>query len=100
MGDGFKTDVDELANFQKTLKQAESSLDEVRKSMKDTGSSDIGTKSLDDACNVFQEHWKYGVEQIHEKAKKLNEGLEKVNQNYREVEKALAAAFTKEEGKK
>jgi uncharacterized protein YukE len=100
VGAGYKTDVDELADFQRTLKQAETALDEVRKSMREISPTSIGTKDLDEACNDFQKHWKYGVEQIHERAKKLNEGLGRVNDNYMEVEEALEAAFAKGGSKK
>ncbi|MFE1781639.1 hypothetical protein ACFW9F_03355 [Streptomyces sp. NPDC059506] len=95
MGGTFDVDVVELGNFLKTLKEAENSLDKVRTALRTTSSGEIGTKDLDSACDEFQQHWKYGAEQISDQAKKIKEGLEKTKQNYEEVEKSLEESFKK-----
>ncbi|MET9293229.1 hypothetical protein [Streptomyces sp. NPDC003077] len=99
MGNNFSVDLGELGQFMRTLEQAHSALEEVRKQMRDTSSSGIGTKDLDGACNEFQEHWKYGSEQISEQTKKLTEAVGKTRENYEEVEKGLEDAFKKAGGK-
>ncbi|MHB9757757.1 hypothetical protein ACYBSK_25560 [Streptomyces sp. BYX5S] len=95
MGDHFKTDTDELAQFMKTLNDAKTALEEVRKSLQNVAPHGIGTKDLDSACNDFQEHWKYGSEQIAEQTGKLAEGIKQTKSNYEEVETALEDGFRK-----
>ncbi|MFK8848034.1 hypothetical protein [Streptomyces sp. Ac-502] len=54
---------------------------------------------LDQACNDFQEHWKYGSEQIAEQTKELTDSVSKTKENYEEVEQALEEAFKVAAGK-
>ncbi|MEU3710181.1 hypothetical protein [Streptomyces catenulae] len=95
MGDKFSVDTGELGDFLKTLKKATESLESVRKAMNQTESDRIGTSDLDEACNHFQEHWKYGSEQLTEQTKNLREAIGKTKENYEEVEKSLEEAFKK-----
>ncbi|MEU8570150.1 type VII secretion target [Streptomyces pathocidini] len=95
MGEHFNVDTGELGHFTRTLDGARNALDEVRKSMADATPEGIGTKELDDACNEFQDHWKYGSEQIAEQAKKLAETVKQSKENYEEVERALEEGFRK-----
>ncbi|MFE1176242.1 hypothetical protein [Streptomyces sp. NPDC058773] len=99
VGEKFSVDTGELGDFMRTLKKAHESLDSVRKLMNQTNSDRMGTGELDEACNDFQEHWKYGSEQIAEQTKKLTEAVSKTKQNYEEVEQALEEAFKKAAGK-
>lgn len=93
MGDHFKTDIDQLATFTKDLRSANDSLEQVRKAMQQVRGDQIGTPELDEACDGFQERWKYGSEQIKERIDKLTEGLQKNTDSYREVEKSLEESF-------
>ncbi|MBA2944943.1 type VII secretion target [Streptomyces himalayensis] len=90
MGDRFSVDTGELGRFNKTLNEAKAALDEVRKSMQDVSAGGIGTKDLDAACNDFQEHWKYGSEQIAGQTGKLAEAVGKSKANYEETEVAAS----------
>ncbi|MEU7204331.1 hypothetical protein [Streptomyces sp. NPDC045470] len=99
MGNNFSVDTGELGDFMRTLKKAHDSLEEVRKHMNQVTSDPMGTDDLDQACNDFQEHWKYGSEQIAEQTKKLTDSVSKTKQNYEEVEQALEDAFKKAAGK-
>nr|WP_063746482.1 hypothetical protein [Streptomyces sp. SID8379] len=83
----------------KTLNDAKTALEEVRRSMQNVSSAGIGTMDLDSACNEFQEHWKYGSEQIAEQTGKLAEGIKQTKSNYQEVETALEDGFRKAAGK-
>jgi Excreted virulence factor EspC, type VII ESX diderm len=98
MGDRFSVDTGELGQFMRTLTEAHEALESVRKNMRDTTSGGIGTKDLDDACDEFQEHWKYGSEQIAEQTGKLKEAVGQTKANYEEVETALGAVFKKTGG--
>ncbi|MEU9050527.1 hypothetical protein AB0D37_08985 [Streptomyces sp. NPDC048384] len=93
MGDHFKTDIDQLAAFTKDLDGANESLEQVRTALQHVRSDQIGTAELDEACDTFQERWKYGNEQIRERIGKLTEGLQKNTDNYREVETSLEESF-------
>ncbi|MEV6173927.1 hypothetical protein AB0L99_37655 [Streptomyces sp. NPDC051954] len=93
MGDHFKTDIDQLATFTKDLQGAHDSLEQVRTALQHVRADQIGTPELDEACDAFQERWKYGNEQIKERIGKLTEGLQKNTDNYREVETSLEESF-------
>lgn len=93
MGDHFSTDIDQLDAFTKELKSADDSLEQARTALQHVRSDQIGTAELDEACDGFQERWKYGNEQIRERIGKLTEGLQKNTDNYREVEKSLEESF-------
>lgn len=95
MGDHFTVDTNELAQFSKTLNDAKTALDEVRKSMQDATPEGIGTKDLDSACDDFQRHWKYGAEQLAGQTGKLAETVKQSKANYEEVERALEDGFRK-----
>lgn len=93
MGDHFKTDIDQLDTFTRDLKGAKDSLEQVRTALQHARADQIGTPELDEACDEFQERWKYGNEQIKERIDKLTEGLQKNTDNYREVETSLEESF-------
>ncbi|MCT9079471.1 hypothetical protein [Streptomyces fulvoviolaceus] len=93
MGDHFKTDIDQLSTFTKDLNSANESLDQVRTALQHVRADQIGTPELDEACDEFQERWKYGNEQIKERIGKLTDGLQKNTDNYREVETSLDESF-------
>ncbi|MFE0254314.1 hypothetical protein [Streptomyces sp. NPDC059010] len=93
MGDQFKTDIDQLTAFTKDLDSAHDSLEQVRTALQHVRADQIGTPELDEACDEFQERWKYGNEQIKERIGKLTEGLQKNTDNYREVETSLEESF-------
>jgi hypothetical protein len=93
--DYFKTDTAELGRFRKTLEDAKAELDNVRKWMQDVSAEGIGTKDLDAACAEFQEHWKYGSEQIAELTGKFADSVGQSKANYDEVDHALEEGFRK-----
>ncbi|GCD44214.1 hypothetical protein [Streptomyces paromomycinus] len=99
MGNNFSVDTGELGDFMRTLKKAHESLEEVRNQMNQVTSDRMGTTDLDQACNDFQEHWKYGSEQIAEQTKKLTESVSKTKDNYEEVERSLEEVFKKATGR-
>lgn len=93
--DYFNTDTEELGRFRKTLEDAKTELDNVRKWMQDVTAEGIGTKDLDAACAEFHEHWKYGSEQIAELTGKFAESVNQSKANYEEVDRALEEGFRK-----
>ena len=75
MGDHFKTDIDQLDQFVKSLENSVKDLDEARKALSDVRGDQIGTPRLDEACDGFQDHWKYGSEQMREMIGGIQEGV-------------------------
>ncbi|MGP2440143.1 hypothetical protein [Streptomyces sp. JW3] len=53
----------------------------------------IGTARLDEACDTFQEEWKYGSDKIKELIDSVKDGVESNKKGYEEVEDALEKAF-------
>jgi CRISPR/Cas system-associated protein Cas10 (large subunit of type III CRISPR-Cas system) len=93
MGEHFKTDMDQLGQFLKTLESCVRDLDEARTALAHVRADQIGTKRLDEACDGFQERWKYGFEQTKEMVEAVSEGVKSNKKAYEEVEDALEKAF-------
>ncbi|MFF6977157.1 hypothetical protein ACFZAV_05265 [Streptomyces sp. NPDC008343] len=93
MGDHFKTDVDQLAWFLKNLEDCVRELDEARAALAHVRADQIGTGRLDEACDKFQEEWKYGSEQTKKMIDAISEGVKANKKGYEEVEEALEKAF-------
>lgn len=93
MGDHFKTDTDQLDRFAKTLDSSVKELDEARTALSHVRGDQIGTARLDEACDGFQEKWKYGSEQLGELIKGIKEGVDKNAKSYKEMEDNLEKAL-------
>ncbi|QKZ25077.1 hypothetical protein HUT05_34205 [Streptomyces chartreusis] len=93
MGDHFKTDVDQLAQFLANLESCVRELDEARTALAHVRADQIGTGRLDEACDRFQEEWKYGSEQTKKMIDAISEGVKANKKGYQEVEEALEKAF-------
>ncbi|WP_330479296.1 hypothetical protein OG301_34560 [Streptomyces platensis] len=95
MGDHFKTDVDQLARFLKNLEGCVRELKEARTALGHIRADQIGTAELDEACDNFQEKWKYGAEQTKEMIDEISEGVKENKENYEELENSLEKALKK-----
>lgn len=93
MGDHFKTDVDQLDQFVRTLSDSVKDLDEARSALEHIRGDQIGTSRLDKACDEFQEHWKYGSEQMREMIDGIKEGVKANKLSYQEMETNLEKAL-------
>lgn len=93
MGDHFRVDMEQLAAFTKDLDEAGESLEQVRTALRHVRADQLGPAELDEACDEFQERWRYGSEQIGERIGRLTEGLRENTDNYREVETSLEESF-------
>ncbi|MGR8007910.1 hypothetical protein [Streptomyces hypolithicus] len=93
MGDHFKTDTDQLGEFLKTLEGCVRDLNEARAALDHVRAEQIGTKRLDEACDGFQERWKYGSEQTKKMIDAISEGVKSNKKGYEEVEEALEKAL-------
>ncbi|MGV9572693.1 hypothetical protein ACWDRX_25695 [Streptomyces nigra] len=93
MGDHFKTDVDQLAQFLTSLEGCVRELNEARTALAHIRADQIGTSRLDEACDRFQEEWKHGAEQTKKMIDAISEGVKANKKGYEEVEEALEKAF-------
>ncbi|MFD5425032.1 hypothetical protein [Streptomyces sp. NPDC127084] len=95
MGDGFKTDTDQLDQFVRTLKDSVKSLDDARNALSHVRADAIGTPRLDEACDKFQDQWKYGSEQMGKLIDGISEGVKANKLSYEEMENNLEQALKK-----
>ncbi|MEU9113627.1 hypothetical protein AB0D04_18070 [Streptomyces sp. NPDC048483] len=93
MGDHFKTDTDQLDRFVKSLQDSLKELDEARQALSHVRADQIGTGRLDEACDTFQEKWKYGSEQLKEMISTISEGVKANKLSYEELEENLSKAL-------
>ncbi|MDG4856952.1 hypothetical protein P8605_02045 [Streptomyces sp. T-3] len=93
MGAHFKTDVDQLDQFVRSLQQSIKDLGEARKALAHIRGDQVGTGRLDEACDTFQEKWKYGSEQLTEMIGAISEGVKANKLSYQELEQNLANAL-------
>nr|WP_206324131.1 hypothetical protein [Streptomyces sp. HNM0574] len=84
--------------FVRSLKSSVRDLDEARKALSHVRADQIGTSRLDEACDGFQERWKYGSEQLGEMIGQIAEGVKSNKLSYEEMEKNLEQALTKMAG--
>ncbi|MFG2138963.1 hypothetical protein [Streptomyces sp. NPDC048650] len=93
MGDHFKTDTDQLDRFVRSLQDSLKELDDARNALAHVRADQIGTGRLDEACDTFQEKWKYGSEQLKEMISTISEGVKANKLSYQELEDNLSTAF-------
>ncbi len=89
----FKTDIDQLGAFIRTLEGCVKELNDARTALAHVRADQIGTQRLDESCDGFQERWKYGAEQTEEMIGAITEGVKTNKKAYEEVEEALSKAF-------
>ncbi len=95
MGDQFKADTDQLGEFVRSLQQSIKDLNEARKALSHVRADQIGTAQLDEACDTFQEKWKFGSEQLSEMIGAISEGVKANKLSYEELEKNLEKALNR-----
>ncbi|MFF7072679.1 hypothetical protein [Streptomyces pseudovenezuelae] len=97
MADEFKVDLSQLDSFGRVLKQSVADLEEARRALSSVSADQIGTPRLDEACETFQNKWKYGTGQLKDMIKAVDEGVEKTALSYRQFEDNLSKALKKME---
>ncbi|MBA2809398.1 hypothetical protein E0500_018840 [Streptomyces sp. KM273126] len=93
MGDHFKTDIGQLEQFLTSLERCVDELNEARSALDHVRADQIGTARLDEACDKFQEEWKYGSDKTKEMIDAIKEGVQSNKKGYEEVEEALEKAL-------
>ncbi|KUM78652.1 hypothetical protein [Streptomyces griseorubiginosus] len=93
MGEQFKTDLQQLDTFIRTLEGCVRELNEARTALAHVRADQIGTRRLDESCDGFQERWKYGADQTKKMIDAISEGVKTNKEAYEAVEEALDRAF-------
>ncbi|MGW3139398.1 hypothetical protein [Streptomyces sp. NPDC001139] len=93
MGDHFTTDIGQLERFLADLENCVDELNEARSALDHVRADQIGTARLDEACDRFQDEWKYGAGKTREMIDAIKEGVKSNKKGYEEVEQALEKAF-------
>jgi chromosome segregation ATPase len=93
MGDHFKTDIGQLEQFLTNLERCVDELNEARSALDHVRADQIGTARLDEACDKFQDEWKYGSDKTKEMIDAIKEGVKSNKKGYEEVEGALEKAL-------
>ncbi|CAM5479545.1 hypothetical protein [Streptomyces sp. PAN_FS17] len=89
MGDHFRTDIGQLEQFLTSLERCVDELNEARSALDHVRADQIGTSRLDEACDKFQDEWKYGSDKTKEMVSEIKEGVKSNKKGYEEVEEAL-----------
>jgi hypothetical protein len=98
MGDHFKTDTDQLGKFVTSLQRSLMDLREARDDLSHVCAGQIGTARLDEACDTFQQRWKYGSEQMSEQIGAISDGVKENKLSYQKLENELTQALAKMQG--
>ncbi|MGV9566443.1 hypothetical protein [Streptomyces sp. NPDC003480] len=93
MGEYFKADIGQLEQFLTNLESCVDELNKARSALEHVRADQIGTGRLDEACDKFQEEWRYGADKTQEMIDAIKEGVESNKKGYAEVEQALDMAF-------
>ncbi|MFE7773574.1 hypothetical protein ACFU5O_06700 [Streptomyces sp. NPDC057445] len=93
MSRDLQVDTDQLGRFTHALQESLTSLGEARRALEHVRADQLGTKELDEACDGFQERWKYGADQLGERIGTVHEGVKAGHGAYSEINRAIEAAF-------
>lgn len=89
----LQVDAHQLGRFSRALGSSLTSLREARRALEHVRADQLGTKELDEACDGFQERWKYGAEQLGTRIKTVHDGVKLSHEGYVQVNKAIESAF-------
>ncbi|MHB9758402.1 hypothetical protein ACYBSK_28820 [Streptomyces sp. BYX5S] len=95
MGGHYKTDTDALGKFVASLEASIDELSTARTALAHVRGDQIGTARLDQACDTFQERWRFGTEQLSEQIGGISEGVKDNKLSYEKLENSLAEALSK-----
>ncbi|MFG2868425.1 hypothetical protein [Streptomyces sp. NPDC048338] len=89
----LQVDTDQLGRFSHALDSSLTSLAAARRALEHARADQLGTKELDEACDGFQERWKYGAEQLGARIGEVRTGVRLSHAGYTELNRAIEAAF-------
>ncbi|MFE4515063.1 hypothetical protein ACFRMQ_12845 [Kitasatospora sp. NPDC056783] len=85
----FKVGTEFLATLAQDLKGCGDELEQGLKAFEAAGHTGTGYDFLDEACGHFKDKWQFGLKKVRECVKALDEGLERVRENYDGTEQSI-----------
>ncbi|MFC8449966.1 WXG100 family type VII secretion target [Kitasatospora sp. NPDC057223] len=94
MADGFRIDIDRMSAVSRQLGECGERMRSVTKRLEHMGDSkQMGTKSLDNACEDFEDEWHDGIGRMAKMAESLHKGLDTTLKSYADNESGTAKGF-------
>ncbi|MET9379215.1 hypothetical protein ACFYV5_03345 [Streptomyces sp. NPDC003035] len=93
MDPDLQVDTDQLGRFSRALGQSLTSLGAARRALEHVRADQLGTRELDEACDGFQQRWKYGAEQLGLRIKAVHEGVSVSHEGYAQLNRSIESAF-------
>ncbi|UGY93911.1 ubiquinol-cytochrome C chaperone family protein [Streptomyces gobiensis] len=94
----FTVSLAELRKLKKKLEESESQLEEALRRMEATGPKNLGKRSLDKACEDFEDSWEHGLSETKKRIKTLNEALPAIIKAYEKTEEEIKSGMDKSGG--
>ncbi|MEV7175691.1 WXG100 family type VII secretion target [Kitasatospora sp. NPDC093679] len=89
MATGFRVEADELGQVAKELGEATGRMGGAMHALERTVPQVTGEQSLDMACAMFADDWKFGLKQLNETLQAIGQGLEATARAYRQTDQAI-----------
>ncbi|MET9800496.1 hypothetical protein [Streptomyces sp. NPDC006368] len=93
MDPDLRVESDRLGRFSRALGESMTSLTEARRALEHVRADQLGTRELDEACDGFQDRWKYGAEQLGDRIKAIHDGVRLSHAGYVQLGRAIESAF-------
>ncbi|RAJ69105.1 hypothetical protein K378_01994 [Streptomyces sp. Amel2xB2] len=90
----FQVDLSELRQLKQKLTKSKDRLEESLRRMKDTGPKNLGKRSLDSACEDFEDDWEHGLNETKKRIEILEEGIDAILKNYEKTESEIHKSLT------
>ncbi|MEE1754045.1 hypothetical protein [Streptomyces sp. SP18CS02] len=93
MESDLRVDTDQLGRFSRALGESLTSLGEARRALEHARADQLGTGALDEACDGFQQRWKYGAELLGIRITAVHDGVRASHAGYDQLNRAIESAF-------
>ncbi|NLU66045.1 hypothetical protein [Streptomyces sp. HNM0574] len=94
----FEVDLAELRKLKSKLTSSKDRMEESLRRMKDTGPKNLGKRSLDAACEDFEDDWEHGLSETKKRIEILEEGIDAILKNYEKTESEIHKSLTSSTG--
>ncbi|WP_438387946.1 hypothetical protein [Actinopolyspora saharensis] len=94
MGDGYRVNMDKLAQLVNDLDRAADDITAANRTLGNATGHDLGSPGIDEASQNFRERWSHSIDKISEGAKATSEALNAARSTYAKLENEVAALIT------
>ncbi|CAM4202931.1 hypothetical protein KIPE111705_44915 [Kibdelosporangium persicum] len=98
MPDGYRLELGGMGRLIDQLARAEERMTKANDNLRASSARDLGSLTVDQAGNAFQDRWEYGIGKLAECAGKMVEGLGATRKQYQQAEQAISEYFPAGEG--